>query len=290
VQWQDVLFLYIVVLAMKPVQLAMYAGQPATLSFCAGLASVCLHRRRSTYATVFLLSLSLIKPTIAVVFMVYFLVQRCWPVIFSTATIFLIMNIIIVMILPAGSFGVYIDSVRNSFATGSINDASNAGPTFFDISSLQSLIYVFTNNSILSTAMFIVSIAVFGMLVWKFRRIILTDAEASMILAAFASLFFLYHRSYDLMLVLLLFSVITPRQLFKRYPLPSLVLFILSLPLTGFVVRQMRDSSFDEQYPMWGHLVQLNTQIGTILLFALVLSVLWREWQYFTVRRVAKQV
>lgn len=272
----DVLLLVLLLLGLKPLHLALFAGQPVLFSLAAGLAALYYLQNGRKYLALCLLTLASIKPTVGIIFLVYAAIKVSWR--YATVAILSIalLNILAWVFLHPQGLASYITSVNATFQPGAINDASASAPTFYDLSSLKGMVTVLSGSDTLATIVQIVVLLIVLWFVYGVRKVMMQTPAYAMLLSAFISWFFLYHRSYDAIMFLVVFILFSPRELLRRLGWRSWWICLLLFPFTGLMIHWYARHAVSISLPTFLYqLLCYNMQIATIVLFVFFAGYLW---------------
>jgi hypothetical protein len=131
----------------------------------------------------------------------------------------------------------YIESMNQTLAPGGNNDYSLLNERFFDLTSIHTVIYFISNSR---TAVTIISsvISLFILLFILLKRdIYIKESSYSLVIFILFSLLFVYHRTYDSLILATLFIWLKPSELIDKIKWKVIVLLPVLLPLTGLVMR-----------------------------------------------------
>jgi hypothetical protein len=235
------------ILAFKPIYLAISSGQPVFISVVSGIIALYIHQRKGGVKPLsylikiilpsVLLVISAVKPTVAVAFFVYFVVVREWHILLYSTVGVLLLNGIALYQLPDGTITMYINSLEQSFMYGAINDYNISAPTYFDVMSPQGL-FTFLSNSDGAASLFKwLCFAVVSIIAVRYKKLLLTQPLHAVIIVSIMSLLTVYHRVYDITIILLLITVVKPKDFLKELGLSKWLFILLCLPLVGWIRR-----------------------------------------------------
>ena len=267
-------------LVLAPFHTAIAVGNIVLVVFALGmLACLCLERRSDVTAGFLLAAAAALKPTIALPFLIYFVVKGRWRALIvglaAGLGLFLIADL---RLRLAGVDWVasYFLNSRRMFASGANNDFTAANHTRFDLLNLQVVVFQIVRNRALTEILSV--LASLGLLArWIFRLRWKADARLYD-LGVLAVIFLLpfYHRFYDSCLLLLplawaLTQVTTGLRTFAR------AVLILAIPFMlpgAALLQQGADRNLSLHVlaqSWWWQLLVAPHQVWIILLIATVL-------------------
>lgn len=252
----------LLITALKTSHLGLIVGQPFFFSFFFALLSIYFAKKGKYNLSVVTLSLSFIKPTVALPFFLYFFFKREYRVCIYTVCLVLCSNLIIIPFMPLDAIWTYFREVALSFEPGHINDYTPLNSSFYDITDIQTLLYLCLNSRIVVT---IVKYAIAGLLIVFFlnKKKNFTNVPYNIIVFfTFFSLFFIYHRFIDTITLIVVLITLRPTQLFQSLGWRILLLVPLLFPVTGLVII-LKSLLPSVVY----HVAALNIQVSLTILF-----------------------
>jgi len=223
--------------SFKACMLGLLFGQFFYVSFFFCLMAIHFEIKQKPRLSGIFMALGLLKPTIGFPFILYLVARKRYDIFMFSLLIVTVLNLAVLVTLPPSIFDSYIDIMNQTMAPGGNNDYSLLNKRFFDLTSIQTVIYFISNSR---TAVTILS-SVIGLFILLFillkRDIYLKDSFYSLIIFIIFSLLFVYHRTYDSLLLSTLFLWLKPSELMDRIKWNILFLLPVLLPITGLILR-----------------------------------------------------
>ena len=270
----DVILCILLFAALKVVHLGLVVGQPFFLSFFLGLSSLYFAKRKINILAVVMLAIAFIKPTVAIPFFLYFFFIKKYKFCVYTFILVLFLNLIAVLIMPMESIPTYFQEIASSFQPGHINDYTPLNPSFYDITDIQTILYLGINSEI---AISVIKYTIAGLLIafLLIKKKKFSNVPYNIIIFfTFISLFFIHHRFIDTLALTVVFVTMNPSQLFKSLRWRVLLLIPFIFPVTGLVVK------LEKYLPSFMyHFAALNVQLTIVILFLCWVIVVNRNTQ-----------
>jgi hypothetical protein len=250
----------------------LLVGQLFYLSFFFCLLAIYFDIKHRPLLSSIFLALGLLKPTIAIPFVLYLLIKKRYVIFIYSILIFMILNLAVFVKLPLHVIESYIECINQTTAPGGINDYSFQNKRFFDLTSIHSIIFFITNSrtavSIIST---ILSLFLFIFILIK-RDIYLKDSVYALIIFIFYSLLFIYHRIYDSLILSVIFMWLKPSEFIKKIKWKILFILPVLLPITGLVLK-LKPNIPETIY----YFMLLNVPISLVIFFLIIMIVPYQE-------------
>jgi hypothetical protein len=190
------------VLALAPIHSGLATENPAIFVMGLCVAAVwAATNSRDNLGGVLLALASCLKPQLGLCFVLFFVVQKKWRIVWSASVCAaLIVLIAITRMQLAGTPWLvsYLQASREVFASGAINDFTSANPVWFHMVNLQPALYpLFRTAAAANLAALLLGVALLG--IWSWLAWTSTRYPPQLLLSALLvnSLVPLYHRSYD---------------------------------------------------------------------------------------------
>ncbi len=233
-------------LALAPFHSGLATGNPVVLVVALCSASIWAERKSRIFLCATLLALAVcLKPQIGMCFLLFFIVQQCWNVAVIAGSISLVLSSLAVVRLAvtgAPWFSSYLQTTRQIFQSGAINDFTPLNPVWFHMLNLQVVLYPLLGGIRLANFVAVLFGAALGGL-WLWKHVKSGPHEACLLsLSALLviSLMPVYHRTYDAALVVFpLAWLMLDQQGPKRFARPGLALIAIFLSPGGVFVHQL---------------------------------------------------
>lgn len=270
----DWILLLFVFAGSKLVHLQLIAGQPFVSACFFGLLSILPACKENKWISGLALSLAMLKPTIALPFLLYLLYSRNYTSVLFCFFLTAVFNLSPFASMPFDTLSTYRMSFEQSFASGSINDYAYMNPCFQSLTDIRTIFYVLTNSRFASTVLKYVFLAsLVGYLIVK-RQAFFDDIPENILVAVtLISLWGLYHQALDMTSISVLFCVIPPGRLLCRW-WGILVLAPLIMPTTGVYLR-LKEYLPDMAY----RLSVLDFHFSLICILVVWMVVMQRGWK-----------
>lgn len=262
--WLQQVIIWLTVFAFKGTLHALYVGQPTFLLLFTGTLSIYLHQQnQKQFLQIFLLSLTAIKPTLAIPFILYFLHARNWGVLLTAGAINVALNTFAILHWSSAAL------LLQSFLSNLNLLKAHVYSSFFYTSTLTDITVLFDYiwniehkwyNLFMNLMM--AAMAVFA---WFEKKN--WDVLTRMSCYSFLSLLLGYHLFYDVLLLIPFVLVIIQSSTRKN----SLLIFSLPLflPVNGILNRLSDNSPFEWLY------LHLPVCIGLIFIGWLINGYFW---------------
>jgi hypothetical protein len=264
----ELLLLGMIIAASKEAHHAVIIGQPLIASLFFSVASIYLSQKKRNWFAALSLCIGLIKPTVALPFFLYLLVSGKYRIVILSGILAGIANIVSLHFLPIDSLATCFSQVHLSMQPGRINDYSPINYQFFNLTGIETLLsVVITSREGIAIIKYVLLLsAIIGYcIVSKVKRN--KGPYFSLIYFIFISLFFLYHRFADTLMLCVIMAGYRPSRLANKLRYFALLLLPFFFPFTGAI------KIFKDKLPFFAyHLLSLNAQWAMLILFILWIS------------------
>ena len=255
--------------------LGLLFGQFFYFSFFFSMMALYCEKNQKNFLSGLFMALGLLKPTIGFPFLIYLLVKKKYDVFIYSTLIFIVLNLVVAIILPSSIFGSYLDMTNQSLAAGGRNDYSFQNERFFDLTSIQTVLFFVTN----SRAAVLISSIVFGLFLLSLiivkRDIYLKNSAYVLIILICSSLLLIYHRTYDCLMLSTIFLWLKPSDLIDKIKWNILFVLPLFLPFTGIAL-SLKPYIPETVY----HIALLNIPISIAALLIIVMRIPYQKRYY----------
>jgi hypothetical protein len=223
--------------SFKACILGLLFGQFFYFSFFFCIMAIYFDFKQKSFLASIFMALGLLKPTIGIPFILYLLIKKRYYIFIYSILMFIVLNLAVFVILSPSIFKSYIDITNQSLAPGGINDYSIQNKQFFDLTSINAIIFFITNSrTAVSIILTILSLFIFVFILLK-REIFLKDSTYALIIFILCSLLFIYHRPYDSLMLSTIFIWLKPSELIDKIKWKIILILPVFLPITGLILR-----------------------------------------------------
>ena len=234
-------------LALAPIHSGLATENPAILVIGLCAAAIWAARYSQDILAGLLLALaSCLKPQLGLCFILFFVVQKKWRIVWTACTVAVLIALIAasrMQVTGAPWLASYLQASREVFAPGAINDFTPANPVWFQLVNSQAVLYpLFRTALAANAAALTIGVALLGIWLW----IASTSARCApqLLLSSLLviSLVPFYHRSYDAALLVFPLAWVL-RHTHQRPPWARAGLLIMTLFLIpgGAFVNQIAE-------------------------------------------------
>jgi Glycosyltransferase family 87 len=264
----DWLLLLAIFFAWRSIPQGLATGNPGFVSLALATTSWYCYRKNRVFLSVLLVCLASFKPNIALPFMLFYLIgPNRW---FFVAGFILTALINIYLLFPYGFMGV-LKEVAGTANPGQIMDYSLLNPGYPQFTNIQTLIYwLVTNRNVVLVIMVWLFFGAF-LFVNKYKWL-LQKSDYLPVLLVYFGMVLTYHRHYDSLAFLLVFSLVKPEKVLKKSGLGLLVAIPFIFPVTGLFLR------WEGHIPTWLYTAGLmNIHLGSLAFLGLFLWEVYKK-------------